>query len=578
MQGFASCNNLIAISVPKGITKLNHLIYVSCLCIIILLIGSLPGSAQVLPVTPISTTTTATPISTTTTTIGINTTIATGTSITLNGSTQCHMDDWTALKALYESTDGDNWIRNDGWDGAIFSLNKPPKICDLGNLEGVHTNDEDGRVISIAMPFNNLNGTLPDELGSLTYLRALNLSSNKLSGAIPNTLTNLNELHILVIGHNKLTGTIPDFQNFSTLRIFHNRFTCDEIEQFTNTLPINFNTLYSPQRIGHDHDPFIVDTNQVNSATYTFDWNSCNSTGRMAIPDQSGDTFRWVKNGYIDPNQVPTTSGQTATLHFDDVQPSDAGKYELYIYKDNVTIVSDPIYIIYPGYDFEGQPVESNQIMVEFDSPEATEYYEDHILFPNAGSPIDQCNCNRELYLWEFPDTEKAMDALIEIDGKNAITSNDDGEVDGGLNNKLSIAEPGIVAPLSYNIGLPPGYNSTGTDEVKIFMLDTGIEYGSCINNQYLYDNAPVDSCYIGDVTPASGYGYIDENGIDDNYQDDQGHGTFGYHLIKSTNSYNIKIVPLKIFNEEGQGNLFDMTCAVWNRKYLFVPLQVTKG
>jgi len=28
---------------------------------------------------------------------------------------QCHIDDWTALKALYESTDGDNWTNNSDW-------------------------------------------------------------------------------------------------------------------------------------------------------------------------------------------------------------------------------------------------------------------------------------------------------------------------------------------------------------------------------------------------------------------------------------------------------------------------------
>jgi len=27
---------------------------------------------------------------------------------------QCHINDWSALKALYESTDGDNWSDNTG--------------------------------------------------------------------------------------------------------------------------------------------------------------------------------------------------------------------------------------------------------------------------------------------------------------------------------------------------------------------------------------------------------------------------------------------------------------------------------
>lgn len=29
---------------------------------------------------------------------------------------QCHIDDWSGLKALYDNTDGDNWENRDGWD------------------------------------------------------------------------------------------------------------------------------------------------------------------------------------------------------------------------------------------------------------------------------------------------------------------------------------------------------------------------------------------------------------------------------------------------------------------------------
>jgi len=42
---------------------------------------------------------------------------------------QCHIDDWTALKALYESTDGDNWKNNEGWE--IVKEEVPLPDCDL---------------------------------------------------------------------------------------------------------------------------------------------------------------------------------------------------------------------------------------------------------------------------------------------------------------------------------------------------------------------------------------------------------------------------------------------------------------
>lgn len=42
----------------------------------------------------------------------------------LPSQAQCHIDDWKALKALYESTFGDNWTNNFCWE--IVKGNRPP--------------------------------------------------------------------------------------------------------------------------------------------------------------------------------------------------------------------------------------------------------------------------------------------------------------------------------------------------------------------------------------------------------------------------------------------------------------------
>jgi len=63
---------------------------------------------------------------------------------------QCHIDDWTALKALYKATDGDNWKKNSGWE--MIKNNEPLSDCDLGDLYGVILNDV-GRVIRISVCF-----------------------------------------------------------------------------------------------------------------------------------------------------------------------------------------------------------------------------------------------------------------------------------------------------------------------------------------------------------------------------------------------------------------------------------------
>ena len=56
---------------------------------------------------------------------------------------------------------------------------------------------------------SNLHGTLPEELGLLTSLRALAVDDNFLSGALPRSLARLSALTTLNAQMNLLTGTVP---------------------------------------------------------------------------------------------------------------------------------------------------------------------------------------------------------------------------------------------------------------------------------------------------------------------------------------------------------------------------------
>lgn len=106
--------------------------------------------------------------------------------------------DRDALIALYQSAEGDNWTNNDNW------LSDAP----IGTWHGV-TTDENGRVIELYLWQNNLNGTIPSELGDLTFLSILNLFGNQLRGEIPPELGNLTSLVLLNLSQNELRGTIP---------------------------------------------------------------------------------------------------------------------------------------------------------------------------------------------------------------------------------------------------------------------------------------------------------------------------------------------------------------------------------
>ena len=91
--------------------------------------------------------------------------------------------DEDALIALYQATDGVNWVSNQNW------LSNDP----IGTWYGVIT-DENDRVIELDLSDNELSSTIPSELGHLTYLEVLYLSENQLSGTIPPALGILSHL------------------------------------------------------------------------------------------------------------------------------------------------------------------------------------------------------------------------------------------------------------------------------------------------------------------------------------------------------------------------------------------------
>ena len=93
--------------------------------------------------------------------------------------------DRPALMALYNATDGPNWVNAENW------LSDRP----LGDWYGVDTNDS-GRIVSLdlrgewdseaGLPIpHGLSGSIPPELGGLANLANLDLGNNNLTGPIP---------------------------------------------------------------------------------------------------------------------------------------------------------------------------------------------------------------------------------------------------------------------------------------------------------------------------------------------------------------------------------------------------------
>ena len=108
--------------------------------------------------------------------------------------------DRAALVALYKSAGGSGWTDKTNWDSAE-PLNTWFGVTLLGN----------DRVAELDLSANNVRGTLPADLGSLTELNALDLSENQLRGPIPEELGDLLQLRDLYLDDNQLSGPIPDW-------------------------------------------------------------------------------------------------------------------------------------------------------------------------------------------------------------------------------------------------------------------------------------------------------------------------------------------------------------------------------
>lgn len=81
-----------------------------------------------------------------------------------------------------------------------------------------YTFNNNGSMIFLDLSYNELEGQIPKELGSMYYLMILNLGHNMLSGLIPPDLGGLRSVGVLDLSHNALEGPIPgSFSGLSML-------------------------------------------------------------------------------------------------------------------------------------------------------------------------------------------------------------------------------------------------------------------------------------------------------------------------------------------------------------------------
>jgi len=199
---------------------------------------------------------------------------------TINGDSQgscfipCTHTDYDALMALYNNTNGDNWTNNGTNADPQSTTAGWNKDCDICDWYGV-TCDGNNRVVCLDLdgdniscgielnsPGNNLQFTLPSEIGDLLELEFLYLTGNDLQGAVPNELSNLTELVEIYFRNNDFSSLPEDIGNLDNLIVLNasaNEFTwlpngisdCQNLEYLNlnindiTELPSNFGSFLS---------------------------------------------------------------------------------------------------------------------------------------------------------------------------------------------------------------------------------------------------------------------------------------------------------------------------------------------
>lgn len=127
-----------------------------------------------------------------------------------------------ALIALYDNTNGENWINQLNWNseqpvstwyGVTTHANGSVKSISLisNRMRGeVSASIADLTALeTINLSTNNLSGNLPEALGKISTLQTISLAGNNFTGSIPASYGSIKNLNVLILDQNKLSGTIP---------------------------------------------------------------------------------------------------------------------------------------------------------------------------------------------------------------------------------------------------------------------------------------------------------------------------------------------------------------------------------
>jgi protein brassinosteroid insensitive 1 len=84
------------------------------------------------------------------------------------------------------------------------------RLCNFTRVYNTqYTFNNNGSMIFLDLSYNQLDGSIPKEIGTMYYLMILNLGHNLLSGLIPPEMGGMANVAVLDLSHNQLEGPIP---------------------------------------------------------------------------------------------------------------------------------------------------------------------------------------------------------------------------------------------------------------------------------------------------------------------------------------------------------------------------------
>jgi gliding motility-associated-like protein len=316
--------------------------------------------------------------------------------------------DSTALMALYNALDGDNWTIKVNWktnpnirQWSRIRFNSSGRVTEIilpnNNLRGqlpfeIGLLDElqvlDLRLNQItgplpdamndlvrlrrlqmddnqltALPFrmdkmaalqeiflqdNQIAGPIPSDLGSLSQLRTINLTNNRLTGDVPPSLLNLSELRNLQIGENDKLTNLPDFSshpNLDVLNVSDNKFDFGDLEPNLDYFPNQaLNSRYSPQDSLYEKEYINIFPNVANQTPIQL---QSDARGRF-------DVYQWYKDGVPLRESAKVQGVNNRILTINNPTAADIGRYDCSV--DNrriefLTLHRQPIFLEYINDD-----------------------------------------------------------------------------------------------------------------------------------------------------------------------------------------------------------------------------------